>query len=106
MGPCVVSAVKSGAVLPIDNVMASLLCSESRNGGVYTPSIGLFEVGFDVLRLHEPFRRREPFGTQEFGIVEPRLITRAGIAEDGDDGLSGTEFASQPDGAGDVDARG
>ena len=41
-----------------------------------------------TLRLDEPFGRREPFGAQEVGIVEPRLITRAGIAENGDDGLA------------------
>src|SRR5438445_9787708 len=58
-----------------------------------------------MLRLNEPFGRCESLGAQEFGVVEPRLITRAGIAEDRHDGLAWPQLAREADGAGDIDAR-
>ena len=46
------------------------------------------EVGFETLRLFQPFRRREALRAQEFRVEQPRLIARGGVAKHGDDGLA------------------
>src|SRR6185503_2297461 len=99
MVPCVVSAVKSGAVLP----MASVVIGQSFRGlgslrrRRYRGSDDLFEGRLDILRPFEPFGRRKPFGTQEFRIVETRLIARSGVAQHCDNHLAGPELAGEAD---------
>src|SRR5829696_5611317 len=72
----------------------------SREG---TP-IRLQQVGFETLRLFKPVRRRQPFGTKELRVEQPRLVAGRRVAKHGDDGLSRPELAGEADRSCDVDA--
>src|ERR1043166_5806767 len=63
------------------------------------------ERSFDVGAALEPRRHREVLRAQELRVEQLRLITRAVIGENGDDGMSRAQFLGELDCAADVDTR-
>src|SRR6266853_1921855 len=64
----------------------------------------LLERNVDLAAFLQPFRHRQILRAHEFRIEQLCLIAVAGIGEDGDDGLAGSELLGEPDRACDIDA--
>src|SRR5437764_15230812 len=86
--------------------MASLLLARRGTAAMCTLSCGRDKVGFKTLRLDEPFGRGETLRTQEFRVVEPRLIARTRVAEHRDDVLDRAGLEREADRAGHVHSGG
>ena len=54
----------------------------------------------------QPIRYRQVLYFQKSRIIEFALIALATIAQDGHDGMVGTELLGEPDGTGNIDAAG
>src|SRR5579885_3546084 len=65
---------------------------------------GFYKRRRDAALALEPGRHRQFLRAQKLRIEQLRLIARAAVGEDGDDGVAGAEVLGEADGAGDVDA--